>query len=118
MTNLEIDLQAQRRQLLARRMDLRARQARVEHDRGHSDEPLAADFAEQALQTRNDDVLEGIDQAALAEITEIDAALARIENGRYGTCARCGATIAPQRLLAMPQAVTCVSCSSKSTTWR
>ncbi len=33
MTNLEIDPQAQRRRLLARRMDLRARAARVEHDR-------------------------------------------------------------------------------------
>lgn len=118
MTNLEIDPQAQRRRLLARRMDLRARAARVEHDRSHADEPLAADFAEQALQTRNDVVLESIDQAALAEIAEIDAALARIEDARYGTCARCGDSIAPQRLLAMRQAVTCVSCSTKPTTLR
>lgn len=38
------------------------------------------------------------------------AALARIETGTFGTCVRCGAEIAPERLRAMPAAELCISC--------
>lgn len=109
-----IDLVALRTRLQSRRAELRHRQARVERDRGHTEEPLEADFAEQAVQRQNDAVLEGIDEAALSEIAEIDAALARIDEGHYGSCSRCRAPIAPQRLLAMPQAVTCVKCAAET----
>ena len=112
MTAPELDLNAIRSTLLARRRELRTRQVSVERDRGHTEEPLVADFAEQALQTQNDAVLEGIDEAALVEIAQIDAALARIDDGHYGICRSCKEPIAAQRLLAMPQAVTCVSCAA------
>ena len=109
-----LDLGPIRERLQARRAELRTRQARVERDRGHTEEPLVADFAEQALQTQNDAVLEGIDGAALAEIAEIDAALARMDEGHYGSCRRCHKPIDPQRLMAVPQAVLCVSCSGSA----
>jgi RNA polymerase-binding transcription factor DksA len=111
MPGTSVNLDQIRERLQARRTELRTRQTRVERDRGHVEEPLVADFAEQALQTQNDAVLEGIDGAALAEIAEIDAALTRIDEGRYGTCRSCRKPIDPQRLLAVPQAVLCVSCS-------
>ena len=110
MTEPELDLKAIRTGLVRRRTELRTRQEKVELHRRHSEEPLVADFPEQALQTQNDAVLEGIDEAALAEIAQINAALARIEDGHYGICRNCGEPIAAQRLLAMPQAVTCVDC--------
>jgi DnaK suppressor protein len=47
---------------------------------------------------------------ALADLTEVDAALARIRDGSYGECADCGITIAPARLAAYPTAVRCVNC--------
>lgn len=112
MPGTSVDLDQIRQRLQARRAELRSRAASVERDRGHTEEPLVADFAEQALQTQNDAVLEGIDEAALAEIAEIDAALVRIDDGRYGTCRSCHEPIDPQRLLAVPQAVLCVSCSA------
>lgn len=108
------DQQTIRARLQARRAELRTRQVRVERDRGHAEEPLVADFAEQALQTQNDAVLEGIDEAALAEIAQIDAALTRLDEGHYGTCGRCRQPIDPQRLLAVPQAVLCVSCAGSA----
>lgn len=111
MPGTSADLDRIRERLQARRVELRTRATHVERDRGHTEEPLVADFAEQALQTQNDAVLEGIDEAALAEIADIDAALARIGDGHYGTCRRCHSPIDPQRLLAVPQAVLCVSCS-------
>lgn len=49
---------------------------------------------------------------ARARVTEIDAALARVEEGTYGTCARCGQPIGEARLAARPAAVFCVRCAS------
>jgi RNA polymerase-binding protein DksA len=40
----------------------------------------------------------------------VDAALARIENGTFGTCARCGKRIAPERLEALAWAAWCIDC--------
>lgn len=47
---------------------------------------------------------------ALADLTEVDAALARMRDGSYGDCIDCGAAIAPARLAAYPTAKRCVRC--------
>jgi DnaK suppressor protein len=44
-------------------------------------------------------------------LTELDAALARLDAGSYGVCERCGRPIAPARLEARPEARTCVACA-------
>lgn len=49
---------------------------------------------------------------AFAAIDEIDAAITRIENGRYGACERCGQPIPKLRLRALPYARLCVACKS------
>ena len=46
----------------------------------------------------------------LADLTEVDAALARMRDGTYGDCADCGVAIAPARLAAYPTARRCVGC--------
>lgn len=46
-----------------------------------------------------------------AELAEVDAALARIDDGSYGRCERCGQAIAAERLEAVPATRTCVTCS-------
>jgi len=43
-------------------------------------------------------------------LASIDEALRRIEEGSFGTCARCGKTIAAERLEAMPYATKCIDC--------
>ena len=43
-------------------------------------------------------------------LAAIDAALARIDEGTFGTCARCGRPIAEERLEAMPYATLCIEC--------
>ncbi|MCL2581297.1 MAG: TraR/DksA family transcriptional regulator [Streptosporangiales bacterium] len=50
---------------------------------------------------------------ARARVAEIDAALARIDDGTYGTCTRCGGPIGDGRLAARPAAATCVRCASR-----
>ena len=48
---------------------------------------------------------------AQAHLTEIDAAAARLAEGRYGICERCGRPIPAERLDARPMARTCVGCT-------
>ncbi len=46
-------------------------------------------------------------------LAQIDLALSRIEEGSYGTCESCGATIPKPRLQAIPYAMRCVGCARK-----
>ena len=43
---------------------------------------------------------------------EVEAAIARLADGTYGHCERCGQQIAPARLEAMPAARRCITCAS------
>jgi DnaK suppressor protein len=47
---------------------------------------------------------------ALAELGEVDAALARMRAGTYGECRDCSEPIAPARLSAYPTAMRCLTC--------
>jgi RNA polymerase-binding transcription factor len=49
----------------------------------------------------------------LEEIQDIEAALERIRNGAYSTCAECGDNIAYERLDAYPTAKRCITCQSR-----
>ena len=58
----------------------------------------------------NDAVLEGLEDAALAEIAEIRDALVRIEHGTYGLCEDCGDPIDDERLSLLPHVRRCSLC--------
>lgn len=44
---------------------------------------------------------------------KLEAALARIEAGRYGLCCGCGTMLKPERLDADPAAVFCADCAAE-----
>lgn len=48
---------------------------------------------------------------ARQRVQAIDAALARMDEGSYGTCVVCGETIPDERLEARPLSVRCVRCA-------
>ena len=50
-------------------------------------------------------------EQAERHVSDVRAALARLEEGRYGVCERCGRPIPPERLEARPTARTCVGCA-------
>ncbi len=62
------------------------------------------------------DLLVDLDQAEISrdlrEIRNIEAALARIQEGTFGACADCGAEIDIDRLRAWPIAIRCVRCEN------
>jgi DnaK suppressor protein len=51
-------------------------------------------------------------ERATQQLEVVDAALARVEDGSYGTCLRCGRPIAPERLDALPWAAHCIECQT------
>ncbi len=55
----------------------------------------------------------GVVDALRSQVEGIDAALARIAEGTYGTCASCGNEIGADRLEFRPSSILCVSCKSK-----
>jgi DnaK suppressor protein len=73
---------------------------------GGSDNHLG-DAAAGTLDREIDYTLEGHSEQVLAQI---DAALARIEAGTFGTCTNCGKPIAEERLEARPWASLCIDC--------
>jgi DnaK suppressor protein len=49
---------------------------------------------------------------AVHQLAQVDAALARVATGSFGTCVRCGLAIAPARLEALPWAAHCIDCQT------
>ncbi|ASJ90910.1 TraR/DksA family transcriptional regulator [Porphyrobacter sp. CACIAM 03H1] len=95
--------------LQARLAELTARAEGIEDDLR---QPLDADFAEQAIDLADDEALEGVDEILKAEAVQVRAALGRIAQGTYGTCANCGADIPRERLEAQPVATRCIRCAA------
>jgi len=98
------------RLLRCRLADLAARVAGIEAAQA---EPLDPDSAERAIDRQDDEALDGIERAALAEMENINAALARIEAGNYGICTSCGGPITANRLSAAPEAALCIGCAAR-----
>ena len=46
-------------------------------------------------------------------LDQIEAAMARIDDGRYGQCEKCGMKISKARLDAIPYAALCIHCASR-----
>jgi DnaK suppressor protein len=103
-----------RRRLSVMLEELELRVARITHNVKHSDEPLEKDFAEQATQHENDEVLDYLGNSARAEITQIKHAIARIDSGKYGLCEVCDEPIRKERLEAVPYSTMCIRCASQA----
>ena len=102
------DLEQRKRELEARLADLRQRLASLKVDaaRAHS-----SDWAEQAQERENDEVVDAIGAETRESIAKLTSALERIEDGSYGVCKRCGGEIAAARLQASPEATLCINCA-------
>ncbi|MCB2223044.1 MAG: TraR/DksA C4-type zinc finger protein [Actinobacteria bacterium] len=69
-------------------------------------------FADAAAATAERTETLGLVESLHRMLVEIDAALARMEEGTYGTCAKCGGEIGADRLEFRPESIYCVACKT------
>ena len=50
---------------------------------------------------------------ARIELSQVESALRRLDDGSYGICTNCGNAIAPERLEAIPWTPLCIDCARK-----
>jgi len=109
-----VDLKRIAASLKDRKDELLERQGRISRKTRHRDEPLPQDFAEQAVELENQEVLEALDAEVDQELRQIDQALARIDTGDYLSCSGCGEDIPQKRLEALPTTSLCVDCAAEA----
>ena len=111
------ETEALRQRLAGRRQVLRAE---VAEQLANSDDPRVAGLMNELAATEDwvlADILTDMDIARvtrdIAELQEVDAALAGIAGGSYGTCRDCGEPVGWPRLNANPTALRCISCQER-----
>ncbi len=102
------DLRDRETGLRSRLGELEARLHGIEEE---LDSHQSKDWEDLATEREEDEVLEGMGQSGLAEIDVIRAALARIEDGSYGFCVKCGERISEERLDVLPATPFCRKCA-------
>jgi RNA polymerase-binding transcription factor DksA len=112
--NIMKEYEEVRSHLIAMLEELNLRLTRITNDIKHSDVPLEKDFAEQATQNENDEVMDYLGNSAKTEIEMINRAIAHIDNGQYGICQVCDEPISKDRLKALPYSTMCIKCASKA----
>jgi len=103
------DLQHFRQRLLKQKQEASERLAAIRQDIRH--ENIPKDWEDRASETENDEALESLMLLTQRELTQIDAALARIGSGDYFTCSECGEAIPEQRLELLPFTTLCINCA-------
>jgi RNA polymerase-binding protein DksA len=61
-----------------------------------------------ATATFDREMASSLEENSMHVLAEIDGALARIDEGTYGVCVRCGKPIGQERLEALPWATLCI----------
>ena len=84
-------------------------QAHLHHVNG----PISQDFADQATETENDEVVAALNHEAQHELKLVQSALRRIQNQVFGQCVECGQRIQEKRLQALPHTPVCIHCAEK-----
>ncbi len=108
-TSIKVPMATRKAALEARLAELGVRLELIEQELDSHHNP---DWEELAVERETDEVLEATGMAGQVEIPQIRAALARIADGSYGECARCGAEIPQARLDALPWTPLCRECAA------
>jgi len=109
LKRLRIELESNRAEIVSELRELGAAPD------GHQVQSLTGindNFADSASATTERAERLALVEQARERLSEIDHALARMDDGTYGTCERCGNAIATPRLEARPMSTHCVECAA------
>lgn len=78
-----------------------------------SDLEFGDGFADAGAATAERTEVLGLVETLKGQLHSVDMALAKLDNGTYGSCDVCGKPISEARLEARPASVLCVDCKSR-----
>jgi RNA polymerase-binding transcription factor len=79
----------------------------------HSQYGFPRDVGEEGLMDLLEDIGLAVADIRRQELTRMDEALRRLQEGRYGLCEECGDEIAEARLRVAPYAPCCIRCQAR-----
>lgn len=106
--------------LLNRRTELHKRLGGQLNDLGGVAEATSGDTADAAFEHSGEELASQLAMVEARELSQVEYALARIKQGKYGLCAGCAAKIPLARLNAMPYSTLCIKCQREAesdSTW-
>jgi phage/conjugal plasmid C-4 type zinc finger TraR family protein len=113
-------IEALAKQLQAERQALRLRLARLDQERSPGtgegsagDNTPTSETMEAVQESVAKEFVFASRDALVSRLKALDRAEARIREGTYGICERCGEPIPIARLRAMPGAIRCVTCAEE-----
>ena len=108
LTDLRARLESERESLLGDIETLSTENQAQQDDYG-----VGNHMADDASEVMSRDINLALRSNSQDLLSQVEAALTRIDNGTYGICARCGKEINPERLEALPYATYCITCQSE-----
>ncbi|MFQ5667395.1 MAG: TraR/DksA C4-type zinc finger protein [Candidatus Binatia bacterium] len=109
-----MEIEAFRRLLLEQRRRLFRAISSVEADLHEIAEKHESELEEAAHEERTARLLARLNDRGRGQLQEIDRALFRIENQKYGRCEGCGRPIPPGRLAILPATPYCRDCAERT----
>ncbi|MBV8820604.1 MAG: TraR/DksA family transcriptional regulator [Acidobacteriaceae bacterium] len=99
-----MDVDHYRQLLLAKEKQLVADMSQLHAGTLEQDDPGAQDEMDRVVQSESKDLLSDLKSQEYDLLQDVRAALRRMDDGTYGSCAKCGKPIDPKRLEAVPWA--------------
>ena len=108
------DLEKYRRLLEEKKSSLSVDLAKARDAEEETTEEATQDIADKAVSSYTREFLYSLSDGDRTTLLHIDEALARIDDGTYGSCQNCGTPKSEKRLLAVPWAPYCIDCQELS----
>lgn len=104
LSDLRAALEKERSSLAARLEEMGLGEGELSYDQN---------FADSSQVTAERGEVEALANSLRESLGDVEAALAKLDSGGYGTCESCGRAIDPDRLEAKPAARLCMECASR-----
>ncbi len=104
------ELEKYRRLLQEKKNARLAELAKTRNAEEETTEESTQDIADKAVSSYTREFLYSLNDSERNTVQQIDQALARIEDGTFGSCQNCGNPMSEKRLTAIPWSRHCVDC--------
>lgn len=104
------ELEKYRRLLEQKKAELATELAKARDAEEESNEESTQDIADKAVSSYTREFLYSLTDSERTTRLQIDEAIARIDDGTYGSCMNCGVPMSEKRLTAVPWTPYCVDC--------